>query len=217
MTATIGFLSRWRSGEVELRVGLLFAACGMCGTPAGAWAASLLPDRIVLGMFAILMGTVAVLMWRRARSTAEADSTAIARADHSACQRTPEGRLLLTSRCTRLLAAIGLGTGVLSGMFGVGGGFIIVPALTTFSGMSLSRAVGTSLLVIALISGAGLASSILSGTTVDLTIAGPFIAGGAAGLLAGQSLARHLSSAALNRSFAVVIAAVSLFVILRTL
>jgi uncharacterized protein len=114
-----------------------------------------------------------------------------------ACRRDPEGNLRLTSRCAALLRIVGLGAGVLAGLFGVGGGFIIVPALVMFSAMGMQRAIGTSLLVITLISASGTASHLLAGKDLSLATAGVFTAGSIAALFAGR---RHLERLVRGRS-----------------
>jgi uncharacterized membrane protein YfcA len=102
-------------------------------------------------------------------------------------------------------------------MFGVGGGFIVVPALVLFSGMSMLRAVGTSLMVISLVSVSGIASQLTAGRQIPLQLASLFVAGGIAGLLAGQSLSLRLSASVLQRVFSVAILIVAAFVLLRNL
>ena len=106
------------------------------------------------------------------------------------------------------------GAGVLSGMFGVGGGFIIVPALVMFSGMGMQRAIGTSLLVITLISASGTANHLLAGKDLILATAGVFTAGSIAGLFAGSVACSAIGRAVLQRVFAaaiVVVACMSFF------
>lgn len=116
-----------------------------------------------------------------------------------------------------LLGIVGLGAGVLSGMFGVGGGFIIVPALVMFSGMGMQRAIGTSLLVITLIGAAsGTANHLWAGKDLTLATAGVFTAGSIAGLFAGRALAQRLAGPVLQKVFAVAIVVVALYVIFRT-
>jgi uncharacterized membrane protein YfcA len=124
---------------------------------------------------------------------------------------------MLSSRCAALLLVVGVMTGVLSGLFGVGGGFVIVPALVMFSGMSIHRAVGTSLMVIALVSVSGIAAEIWSGHEIAPLVTGLFVLGGVAGLFAGQRIGRRLSGPALQKVFAVAIFAVAVFVIVRNL
>jgi uncharacterized membrane protein YfcA len=101
-------------------------------------------------------------------------------------------------------------------MFGVGGGFIIVPALLFFSGMSMHLAVGTSLLVVALVSGSGVVSQWVAGRSLTLDVTLPFIAGGAVGLFAGQSIASRIQARTLQRVFSIAILGVAALVIART-
>ena len=167
VTSLVGFVQRARRGLVELPTGLIFAVAGMIGAPVGAMLAERTAEAVLLGSFALLMLVIAARMWLKAGDKAAALPviTSATRLDIDAgptCRRDPEGKLRLTSRCALLLGATGLGAGVLSGMFGVGGGFIIVPALVMFSGMEIQRAIGTSLLVITLISASGTTSHLLS-------------------------------------------------------
>jgi uncharacterized membrane protein YfcA len=218
-TSFVGFLHRWRLGEVELRTGLLFAIAGMVGAPVGAWIASLIPEAILLLAFAGLMVIVAIRLWQQASHPVlpPAACPIPEQQDGPTCQRDATGALILTSRCAVLLLVVGVLTGVLSGLFGVGGGFVIVPALVLFSGMSIHRAVGTSLMVIALVSVSGVAAQACAGRVIDPVVTSLFIAGGIAGLFAGQRIGRRLSGPALQKVFAVAILAVAAFVIVRNL
>jgi hypothetical protein len=214
LTALVGAVGRWRQGQVEVRTGLLFAVAGMLGAPAGTWLGQQLPEALLLSLFAILMLVISVRMWRNAgeRPRFQGDPDA-----GPTCRRDPEGVLHLTSRCAGLLSVVGLATGILSGLFGVGGGFVIVPALVIFSGMGIHRAVATSLLVIALVSASGLTSHLLSGRTVLLGVVGLFAAGGVGGMLAGNRLSRRISGPALQRTFAVAIVCVAAYILARNL
>jgi hypothetical protein len=197
--------------------GLWFAAAGMLGAPLGSWAAGQISESLLLLLFAALMLIVATRMWQTAGKAAKVDETQPAAGKPPACQRTPDGHLRLTSRCAVVLALLGLGCGFLSGLFGVGGGFVIVPALVLFSGMSMHRAVGTSLLVIVLISITGVASHFAAGRALSWDIAGLFLVGGVVGMIAGTQLGRHLSGPGLQRVFAFGIVAVAMFVVGNTL
>ena len=134
-----------------------------------------------------------------------------------ACRRSPEGRLTINTPCAMLLAVTGIATGVLTGLFGVGGGFIIVPALVVFSSMDMQRAIGTSLLIITLISSSGVAAHIAAGAGLVSSTAVFFTIGSVAGLFAGSALSRKFAPAALQRIFAVAIVLVGVFVAIRTL
>lgn len=217
-TAVMGFLSRWRLGQVELRTGLLFAAAGMTGAPVGSLLSTRVPEPVLLTLFALVMLVVAVRMWQQAGGAGRivAECGVPGEAEGPTCQRDETGALRLTSRCAMLLLAVGLAAGVLSGLFGVGGGFVIVPALVLFSSMPIQRAVGTSLLVISLVSGSSLVAQWWQGRTPPPLLTTLFVVGGIAGLWVGQWLGQRLSGVLLQRVFAVVIVAVAMFVVIRS-
>ena len=213
--AGVGAAARWWSGAVEVPTGLLFAVSGMLGAPVGAWISGWLSEPVLLTLLGLLMLGVAVRMWRKGPDAPPAAGDELLAGP--TCRRDPEGRLRLTSQCAVLLAVVGATAGVLSGLFGVGGGFVIVPAFVMFSGMGIHRAVATSLLVITLVSMSGLASHLLSGRSYSLELIGPFAVGGVAGMFAGNGLGRRVSGPALQRVFAVAIVAVAVFLIVRNL
>lgn len=215
-TALVGFVQRAWRGMVEFPTGLLFAVAGMLGAPLGSWLATLIPDTLLLSLFAVLMLVIAARMWMKATDVTAHLPIIMENNAGPTCRRDPEGKLRITSPCALLLGFVGLGAGVLSGMFGVGGGFIIVPALVMFSGMGIQRAIGTSLLVITLISASGTANHLLAGRDLTLATAGVFTAGSIAGLFAGSGLAQRLAGPVLQKVFAAAIVAVALYVISRT-
>jgi uncharacterized protein len=222
-TALVGFLARWRRGEVEVLTGLLFSAAGMAGAPIGTWVGSRLPEPLLLLLFAGLMILISLKMWQQSATAAPITDAVCPPPDpcerpaQATCQRDEQGRLRINSPCALLLLGIGVGIGVLSGMFGVGGGFIIVPALVLFSSMSLARAIGTSLMVIALVSISGVTSHYWQGQTIPLDVTFLFVMGGVAGLFSGQRLANRLSPTFLQKGFAIVILAVAALVMISNL
>jgi uncharacterized membrane protein YfcA len=221
-TALVGAVHRLWQREVEVRTGLMFALAGIVGAPVGSVIARRVPEALLLMLFAALMLWVALMMWRKASKRPE--EAAVIRAPGAnppdtgggvVCRRDPAGRLTMTSRCATVLAAAGVATGVLSGLFGVGGGFVVVPALVLFSGMGIHRAVATSLLVIALVSASGVVSKLLAGEPMAAGVTGLFVVGGITGLGLGTLFARRLSPVKLQKIFAVVIVAVAAFVIVK--
>ena len=216
-TAVIGTAERARLKQVEFPTGLLFAAAGMLTAPLGSWLGEHLPPNLLLVAFAMLMLLIAVRMWWQADQAIPPPAEACGPEDGPSCSRDPEGKLRLTSRCAMLLATIGLTVGLLSGLFGVGGGFLIVPALVTFASMGLSRAVGTSLLVMSLVGLAGVAGHLLQGREVPWEVTLLFVAGSVPGLFVGSALTRQLPRALLSKIFAAMILAVAVFVIARTI
>jgi len=217
-TATSRALPRLLRHEIELRTGLMFAMSGMVGAPIGAYLSSFLPANVLLILFAGLMFVVAYRMWQKASrpEAIRSDADCQADPDRPTCQRDADGKLILTSRCARLLILVGIGTGLLSGMFGVGGGFVIVPALVLFSGMAIHRAIATSLFVIVLISLSGFASHLFGGTEFDWTLTAQFLIGGFAGMGLGTMLARKLKGPTLQKIFSTAVALVAVFVIAKS-
>lgn len=217
MTALVGAVARIRTGEVEIGTGVTFALAGMLGAPLGTWIATILPEHVLLLSFAGLMLVVAVRMWRRSSHRPEAaagkesgDEPHVAR---RRCERDAAGHLRLDTRCGATLIGLGLTTGVLSGLFGVGGGFVVVPALVLFTGMGIHHAVATSLLVIALVSAAGVTSHVVAGQSVSLAVSGLFVVGGLVGLWLGQRAGKRLAGPQLQKLFAAAIVMVAVFVI----
>ena len=169
---------------------------------------------VLLVLFAGLMAFVAIQMWRLASRTV------------SLCQEEPSfeaadpamrSGLPHTPHRIGILAVVGLCTGVLSGLFGVGGGFVIVPALVLMGGMAIHRAVATSLMVITLVSASGVTSYLAAGRPLALILTGLFVLGGIGGMGLGTRLSRKLSSPRLQKGFAVALVAVAAFIITQNL
>ena len=217
-TAAVGAVERWRYGQVEIPTGLLFAAAGMLTAPLGSWLGSRIPEQPLLVAFAVLMLVIAARMWQKARNVEERlPPAAVAAGSGPACRRDPEGKLRITSRCATVLALVGLAGGLLSGLFGVGGGFLIVPALVTFAAMGVPRAVGTSLFVMTLVGLSAVMTQVAAGREIPLDVAGGFVAGSIPGLFAGSAIGRRLTGPLLARIFAIAIVVVAAFVIAREL
>lgn len=218
-TALVGVVPRIRAGQVEVGTGILFAIAGMIGAPIGTWIAGKIPEAILLVLFSVLMLVVAWRLWSETltKSNTDRESVCEGKDRRSTCQRTTDGRLRLTSRCAMLLAVVGLTAGFLSGMFGVGGGFVIVPALVIFSGMPIHKAVATSLLVIVLVSISGVASHFAAGRGISLEITSLFVVGGAIGMTLGRLVSERLPAESLQKVFAAGIVAVAVFVAGKTI
>lgn len=214
-TALFGAAPRWFRGEVEVRTGLLFAVSGMIGAPIGTYVSSFVPESLLLVMFGFLMLLVAWRMWAKATQTNN-EFASCQTEDRSACQRDETGQLRLTSRCAMLLAVIGILTGFLTGMFGVGGGFVIVPALVLFSGMEMHRAVGTSLMVIFLVSLSGVTSYLISGRELSIDTTLQFLLGGFVGMWIGGLVAKRMNGKTLQKVFAIGVVLVAMFVITKS-
>ncbi len=207
-SAAVGAVLGLHEGVVRYRAAMLIGALGMVTAPLGVVLAHWLPNRPLLVGFAALMIVLGVRALRGAAgvvTTGPRASAAVARA----CHIDPRsGRLQWTAPCARALAGTGVISGLLSGLLGVGGGFVIVPALNRHTDLELRSVQATSLAVIALVSVSGITASAWSGT-VAWPVAGPFAAGATVALVAGRRLARHIPVHHLHRLFAWLILAVA--------
>jgi uncharacterized membrane protein YfcA len=213
-TALVGALQRLRAGEVDLRTGVVFGLAGMLGAPLGSWLNGYLPDPLLLGLFACLMAVVAVRMWWQA--SPHAHPTPPGRGPSTASYTAPQRRGVRSARGRGVFAGMGLATGVLSGLFGVGGGFVIVPALVLGSDMPMHRAVATSLVVITLVSAAGVTSYLAAGRPLGWSLASLFVLGGMAGMGLGTWLSRKLPGPQLQQGFAVALVLVAVFILTKS-
>ena len=188
-----------RRRRVLPRVGLGFGASGLAGALGGAWLNHQVRGEVTLILFACLMVLVALGLLCR--------YPAIAMGPISVERYT-------LARWARI-AAVGLGVGILTGFFGVGGGFLIVPALVLTLGLPMSHAVGTSLVAIALNALLGLLAHLSFGA-VDVPLTAVFVVGGMLGLVLGGRLAGRMREHQLRRSFAVVVLATAAYTFARS-
>jgi uncharacterized membrane protein YfcA len=195
--AATGSFHAWRARCVLPRTGLTLGVIGVVGAFAGAWLHRGIDDAIVLALFSVVMMGAAATM-ARGRSKIVAPETT-------------EG--LAPPRFGRL-AAVGSVVGLMTGFFGVGGGFLLVPALVTTLGVPMRMAPGTSMLAIALNSAWGLAAH-LEGARVDPSIAILFGTAGIAGVTVGGRLAGRIGDDRLRQAFAVLVATLAVFTFAR--
>jgi uncharacterized membrane protein YfcA len=199
---------------------VIFALGGVLGAPLGMLAAKHLAEQRIVGGFALLAIAVGSLMWRAAQVFPAQASAVRARTYDTGggpiCVLAPDGQLRFTAPCAAALAVIGFGTGLLSGMFGIGGGFLIVPALVLVTRMGVHRAVATSLLIIAAIGTSGAVGALLHGGIVWRVLL-PFAAGGALAMVAGRLLAERLAGPRLQKVFAAAIFAVGVGMLIESL
>lgn len=213
MAAALGAILGLRAGVVRYRAALLIAVTGMLLSPAGLWLARRIDNRWLGVLFALVLLYVAYNTFRKSYSARHAMADAPPR--QPVCERGPaDGRFVWTRPCARALALSGSIAGLLSGLLGVGGGFVMVPALQRYTDLPMQPAVATSLAVIALISTAGVATS-AAGGSLAWGIALPFSAGALAGMLGGRTLSARLAGPHLQRGFAAVSAAVAVGMIAK--
>jgi uncharacterized membrane protein YfcA len=212
LTAGFGAAGAIRSGLLEYRAGLIFAIAGMLTAPIGVKASPWFSESTIVTAFAFLMIVVALSMWRRTARAADVVPAAVSEAG-PICRFNPNQQLRLTAPCSLALAAAGIGSGILSGFFGIGGGFVIVPALTFLTQLDIHRAVATSLLVITLVGLSGVGAVLLEGRQLPWALSGFFVLGGFAGMHAGRLLARRIAGPRLQKLFALAMVFVAVFVL----
>lgn len=210
LAAALGAVLGLRAGLVRYRAAVLIAATGMLLSPAGLWAARQADGRWLAVLFALVLLYVALKTFRQA-----AGKGPVATAANVVCKRDGgAGRFIWTRPCALVMSLSGALAGLLSGLLGVGGGFVMVPALQRYTDLPVKSAVATSLAVIALISLMGVVSTAASGH-LDWAIALPFSAGALAGMLGGRSLASRLAGPQLQKAFAGVSAVVAIAMIVK--
>ncbi len=195
VASTIGFASYLRRGQVRWRAGLAFGAAAGVSSLAGSVLSRQLDPNVLLLAFAPVMVVGAAAMVRER--------------DRAASSFRP-WRHGVTSRSALRVTLFGLGTGWLTGLFGVGGGFVIVPVLVLGLGFALTEAVGTSLLVIIIGSLVALADR-LHGGAIDWAVIGPFAGAAVVGVVLGSALGDRASSQALTRWFAALVVATAIY------
>lgn len=200
ITSVIAALGHARSGRVRWGVGVAFGITGIAAGFAGTAVNQLVDPDVLLLAFAAVIVVAAVGML--ANSGDETLPPEESDAPQPARRRTA-GRI-------GRIAGAGLLVGFMTGLFGVGGGFVIVPALTLALGMSMPQAVATSLVVISINSGGALLAR--AGTAhFDWAVIAPFTLAAVAGSLGGKVVADRLSGATLTRAFAVLLIAVAVY------
>ena len=196
LAAALGAFNGLRAGAVRWRAAIMMGGAGMLGAPLGVWLSHLLPSRPVLWAFAALM------LWLGWRQWPRPEAPSSAPLELPPCVVNPQsGRLRWTSPCVRAIAGTGLLSGTLSGLIGVGGGFVIVPALRRHSDLDLRQIQLTSLAVIALVAVSGVGTAAAHGQ-LDWAAALPFVGGAMLAMLLGRRLAEGLSPALSQRLFA---------------
>ncbi len=213
LAAAVGTALGLRDGTVRYRAAALIGATGMAFAPIGLYFAQRIPNVPLMIGFALVLALVA---WRIFRHAGERHSRPDGAGATPPCVvNRSDGRLLWTLPCARTLAVTGALSGTLSGLLGVGGGFVIVPALTRNTDLDMLSIMATSLAVIALVSASGVIAAALGGA-VAWDIALPFSAGAVLALLVGRRIARNIASAKLQRGFAVISAGVCLMLLARS-
>lgn len=214
LAAVVGMGEHWRGGRVRVWVGGLFGLAGVGGSLAGTALNRRLDPDVLLLTFS---GLIVIAAWRMLTAC-------------PSCTKEGEGRVTGTgatgavASITRLradpptmakVAVAGTVIGLFTGLFGVGGGFIIVPALTLLLGFSMPEAIGTSLLIIAINAVVALAARVGTGG-IDWPTTAPFVVASLAGVVGGSRIADRVRARTLLRWFAALLVLVALYTAVRS-
>ena len=199
VAASVGAGALALRGHVCWRVALTFTVPAAPGALLGTVASTTVSGEALILAFVPVMLVASAATWQRA-----------------AHEHSEEAGRCPDVRAGRVVVA-GVGVGALTGFFGVGGGFLIVPILTLWLGFSFRRAIATSLVIITLTGLVALASHLAIGAAIDLPLTVALSASTATGALIGSILAQRLPQAALGRAFAVVVGLLAVFLLVDTL
>ncbi len=199
LSAGLGAYLGLHSKIMRYKAAMLIATAGLLFSPVGIWLAHQLPNWPLVLIFCLVLLLVARNMWKQAqRELAGLDEEL-----GPPCMLDQTiGKLTWTLPCARALAMSGALAGFFSGLLGVGGGFIIVPALRRFTDLPMKSIVATSLGVLTIVSFGGVLFSNLYGS-MNWTLAAPFAGGSVVGLLIGRQAVKSISGPRVQQSFAI--------------
>lgn len=221
--AASGSVSAIKNKQVFLWPAVILIVSGFMTAPLGRILAGYTSDSVLMVGFSMLSLCIAAWMWLSASKTPSRSyivRSGLSRSpERSAmlCPLSDTGVFQLKKTCVAALALAGLVVGFLSGLLGVGGGFLIVPLLLSFSGMAMQKAVGTSLLIITLISAVGFTTYLITSERVDLYALSFIVSGSVVGMFLSRFMAKHIAGPVLQKLFSVVLTTIACVVIVENI
>lgn len=206
--ALLGVMLRYRSQLIAWAPAFWLSLAGIVVVPLGQYLATILSEQILLPAFVVLVAIVAWRLWRQAgedpAATREIRAAIPSRSalNEVSCRQSTSGRFEWRWPCVLRMIVAGSLTGLLSGLFGVGGGFVVVPALVLLNGLSMAQAVATSLLIISVVAGAGF-SSFIWHSSLPVSLLLMLTAGSLTGMFVGTLLGKRLAGPLLQKGFAI--------------
>jgi uncharacterized membrane protein YfcA len=203
LSAGVGAVLGLRDGVVRYRAAALVAVAGIVVAPLGLYIAQRVPNPPLALAFSLVLLYVCLRILRKSSVDLRRVEIAL-RAEVMPCVlNAARGRLRWTLPCARALAFTGLFSGLLSGLLGVGGGFVIVPALTRCTNLEMKSITATSLAVIAIVSMGSVTTAALTGA-LDWQAGVPFGTGAILGLVGARQVAHRLTGPRLQQAFAII-------------
>lgn len=208
ISALYGTVNNWRYKTILWVPALILAVFGALSAPLGKWLGNQVSATLLISGFSLLATVIAARMWQQTIRNPE--RARVVRSGKIApgellkpiCRVSPTGQFKWRLPCIGSLVLGGLVVGLLTGLFGVGGGFLIVPLLLFLTQVSMQQAVGTSLLIITVVSGAGFISYAATSAELDWQLLGLLSAGGLLGMFIGNLVGHKIAGPQLQRVFA---------------
>lgn len=210
--AAIGAIDGFRQGMVRYKAAILMAICGVPVTRVGQEWANILPQFMLMGGFALLMMVVA---WRFFNQSQQRQLEIEADGLRLAFINGDTGKFIWTPIAALILASIGMLTGLMTGLLGVGGGFLIVPLMRRFTHLALPGIVATSLFVITLVGSGGVINSLMAGAELPVLETSSFVGAMVSGMLLGRFVSRKLEAWQVQLGFSVLLMCVSVFMLFK--
>lgn len=201
LSAIVGAIIGLKEKVLRYKAAIFMSIFGLIMSPIGLWVANKVPNTPLLLLFSAILIFVSVRLYIQAHKTL--NGTLSLSSTPPPCQLDLSiSKLIWTVPCARSLMYAGLTAGFLSGLLGVGGGFVIVPALKKFTDLPMKSIVATSLGVLAIVSTGGALASLASGN-LNIEIAALFALGSLAGLVFGKLMERKISGTRVQQIFAI--------------
>ena len=210
--AAVGAIDGFKHGLVRYKAAMLMAICGVPITRLGQQWAHVLPQFVLMGGFALLMLAVS---WRFYKESQQTHLTSKEDALRLAFISSDTGKFIWTPIAALILAGIGMMTGLMTGLLGVGGGFLIVPLMRRFTHLAVPGIVATSLFVIMLVGSGGVVNALLAGAELPVVETSSFVGAMICGMLIGRRVSRKLQPWQVQRGFAALLSLVSAYMLFK--
>ena len=210
--AAVGAIDGFKHGLVRYKAAILMAVCGVPVTRIGQQWAHVMPQFILMGGFALLMLAVSWRFYKQSQQTllnSEEDALRLAFINSDT------GKFIWTPIAALILAGIGMLTGLMTGLLGVGGGFLIVPLMRRFTHLAVPGIVATSLFVMTLVGSGGVVNALLAGAELPMIETSGFVGAMISGMLIGRRVSRKLQPWQVQRGFAVLLFFVSGYMLFK--
>jgi len=214
MGAGVGAIDGFRYRLVRYKAAILMAISGIPVTRLGQYWAHQLPQFLLIGSFALLMLMVSMRFYKESKQKQLAPAQDALRLVEVSSET---GKFIWTPLTAFVLTSIGMLTGLMTGLLGVGGGFLIVPLMKRFTHLTLPGIVATSLFVITMVGSGGVVNALLSGAELPIVETSLFVSSMVCGMLLGRRLVHRLQAWQVQRGFALLLFCVSVYMLVKAI